>query len=228
VVDLGAVSLTDERLWVTLLDLSDALNPDEWVLNGAQMVAVLGYVAGRVPPRFSRDLDVLANLALSPTSLSRCASQIARLGFTPQPVAHRPQRTPHLPDMRLLLIGRQTGGRPILLVPASSEQPVAECGAPAVADQEAVSRARRIRAGPSGAARSPHMGCSPSAAEAIDGICASPQLRLVDFKPTTSGRGDADLRAGPLIPATHRDDRTSGRARSTPADPSALRCQASM
>ncbi|MFG1706356.1 hypothetical protein ACFLIM_24475 [Nonomuraea sp. M3C6] len=63
------------------------LEERSWALIGGQMVALHGLAMGKPPIRFSSDLDVIANLALSPSSLTTCAAHIRSLGFTPAPTA---------------------------------------------------------------------------------------------------------------------------------------------
>lgn len=86
-VDLTQVQLPDDRLWPTLLSLSELLEERSWALIGGQMVALHGLAMGRSPIRFSSDLDVIANLVLSPSSLTTCATHVRSLGFAPTPTA---------------------------------------------------------------------------------------------------------------------------------------------
>ncbi|MET8000919.1 hypothetical protein [Nonomuraea glycinis] len=83
-LDLGQVSLPDDRLWPTMLNLSEVLEERAWALIGGQMVALHGLALGRTPIRFSSDLDVIANLVLRPSSLTTCAAHVRSLGFAPR------------------------------------------------------------------------------------------------------------------------------------------------
>lgn len=86
-MDLGQVSLPDDRLWPTMLNLSRVLEERAWALIGGQMVALHGLALGRTPVRFSSDLDVIANLVLRPSSLTTCATHVRSLGFIPAPTS---------------------------------------------------------------------------------------------------------------------------------------------
>jgi hypothetical protein len=70
VIELPALGGTERELWDALLDLAER-QPDGWTLVGGQMVLLRALEQGRVPPRVTRDLDVLADLRARPAALPR-------------------------------------------------------------------------------------------------------------------------------------------------------------
>ncbi|MEQ8833429.1 MAG: hypothetical protein RIB67_03155 [Miltoncostaeaceae bacterium] len=64
----------------TLLDLADArLGP--WVLIGGQMVLLHTLSRGRMSPRVSTDLDLVADVRATPGAARRIATRLLELGF---------------------------------------------------------------------------------------------------------------------------------------------------
>ena len=60
-IELPALAGTERELWRALLDLAER-QPGGWTLVGGQMVLLRALEPGRVRPRVTRDLDVLADL----------------------------------------------------------------------------------------------------------------------------------------------------------------------
>lgn len=67
-------------LWTELLDLADA-NPAPWLLIGAQMVAVHAWLGDALPPRTSRDGDVLVDVRTRPSGTRELATYLENRGF---------------------------------------------------------------------------------------------------------------------------------------------------
>jgi predicted nucleotidyltransferase len=83
-------------VWETLVDL-DRRTPHGWTLIGAQMVALHGYEHGQVPPRRSRDADILVNVRVVQDGTRRLSDTLLEAGFTfdgmdPEGVGHRFRR----------------------------------------------------------------------------------------------------------------------------------------
>lgn len=84
---LGAAELpplaegVDATLWPGLLTVTGHL-PDEYVLIGGVMVFLHGAVAGRQPRRVTRDVDVLCDVELVPSSLVDTVRVLNELGYT--------------------------------------------------------------------------------------------------------------------------------------------------
>jgi hypothetical protein len=96
VIDLPALAGTERELWHALLDLAER-EPENWTLVGGQMVLLRALEQGRMPPRVTRDLDVLADLRARPAALPRIVATLAALKFevelaTPDESGHRFQR----------------------------------------------------------------------------------------------------------------------------------------
>jgi hypothetical protein len=77
VIELPALGGTEQELWDALLDLA-ARQPAGWTLVGGQMVLLRSLEHGRVPPRVTRDLDVLADLRARPAALPRILTTLSR------------------------------------------------------------------------------------------------------------------------------------------------------
>jgi hypothetical protein len=81
--------------WWTLFDLSERF-PTGWTVIGAQMVALHGAAGGKVPPRSSRDADVLANARVLRPRPYGLVEVLLKLGFVPDiatdGIAHRFRR----------------------------------------------------------------------------------------------------------------------------------------
>lgn len=94
-IDLGHLPDTLRETWWTLFDLAE-LFPDGWTLIGAQMVALHAAEHGRVPPRSSRDADVLANARVLRSRPQHLVRALLERGFEPSVgadhIAHRFRR----------------------------------------------------------------------------------------------------------------------------------------
>lgn len=71
----------DATLWPGLLTVGERL-PDEDVLIGGVMVFLHGAVVGRQPERVTRDVDVLCDVELVPSSLVDTVRVLGELGYT--------------------------------------------------------------------------------------------------------------------------------------------------
>ena len=92
-IDLPALGATERELWDALLDLAER-QPGGWTLVGGQMVLLRALEPGRVPPRVTRDLDVLADLRARPATLHQIVTTLSELDFevelaTPDESGHR-------------------------------------------------------------------------------------------------------------------------------------------
>jgi hypothetical protein len=107
VIELPALGGTERELWDALLDLAER-QPDGWTLVGGLMVLLRALEQGRVPPRVTRDLDVLADLRARPAALPRIVATLSELDFAvelaaPNESGHRFKRgdvTIDLPQRR--------------------------------------------------------------------------------------------------------------------------------
>ena len=79
-IELPALAGTERELWDALLDLAER-QPDGWTLVGGQMVLLRALEQGRVPPRVTRDLDVLADLRARPAALPQIVTTLTELHF---------------------------------------------------------------------------------------------------------------------------------------------------
>jgi hypothetical protein len=131
VIELPALAGTERELWRALLDLAER-QPDGWTLVGGQMVLPRALEQGRVPPRVTRDLDVLADIRARPAVLPRIVTTLSELGFevelaAPDESGHRFKRGNVTID---LLAADNLGARAILYT-VGSLTTVAIAGGPA-------------------------------------------------------------------------------------------------
>lgn len=84
-VALRKTDTADWRLWGQLAELARHLDPEDWVLVGGQMVALHAHIAGILPVRTSRDIDLVANVLAKPGALARCRAAAADLELEPFP-----------------------------------------------------------------------------------------------------------------------------------------------
>lgn len=73
----------DAALWDALFDVADRV-PEGWTLVGGQMVLLHALERGRMPPRVSVDLDLIADVRLRQSALLDMAGVLEDLGFTPE------------------------------------------------------------------------------------------------------------------------------------------------
>ncbi|MGI8313390.1 nucleotidyl transferase AbiEii/AbiGii toxin family protein [Saccharopolyspora hattusasensis] len=97
---LGSVELpamlhddVDTWLWPALLELSERI-PEPWVLVGGQMVFLHGLVAGRRPPRTTRDVDVIFDVRAQVQAMPQAVEVLKQLGYamggiSPEGLGHR-------------------------------------------------------------------------------------------------------------------------------------------
>jgi len=98
VIDLPPLLDLEDALWTALMDIS-SLHPEGWTLVGGQMVLLHALEAGALPPRASRDLDLVVDARLRPPQVPRMAEVFDELGFaltdvSPGGEAHRFTRGP--------------------------------------------------------------------------------------------------------------------------------------
>lgn len=70
----------EQATWEALINLCE-LRPDGWTLIGAQMVALHALEKGYLPPRASRDLDVLANVRVMSNATAQISKTLLEEGF---------------------------------------------------------------------------------------------------------------------------------------------------
>lgn len=81
-----AVSIGDDDLlppWSTVFDVIEATDTDDWVLVGGLMVQLHARRAGIPPPRATKDVDLVADVAANHSSVTSIASALTRIGFEP-------------------------------------------------------------------------------------------------------------------------------------------------
>lgn len=76
----------DAILWPGLFELVTYL-PADYVVVGGVMVYLHGAVAGRQPVRVTRDVDVLFDIRVVPTSLRDAATKLTELGYQVDPAS---------------------------------------------------------------------------------------------------------------------------------------------
>ncbi len=94
-IELPPLGALGTSLWHVLLDLR--AETDGWTLVGGQMVFLHGLEHGRVPPRVSEDIDVIADVRAQPPRISRIVEALKAVDFVlgdpyPDGYAHRFQR----------------------------------------------------------------------------------------------------------------------------------------
>jgi len=86
-IALGQAETADWIIWDQLAQLARKLDPRDWVLVGGQMVALHSHIAGVLPMRTSRDIDLVANVIARPGVLARLSNVMTEVGLVPQPSA---------------------------------------------------------------------------------------------------------------------------------------------
>ena len=89
-VDIGA----DELLppWPAIFDVATATDTSTWVLVGGLMTQVHARNSGITPPRMTRDVDLVVDVAASPGRFSEVGLRLRSLGFEPRVPAARDGR----------------------------------------------------------------------------------------------------------------------------------------
>jgi len=81
-----AVDIGDDDLlppWSTVFDVIEATDTDDWVLVGGLMVQLHARRAGIPPPRATKDVDLVVDVAANHSSVTSIASALTRIGFEP-------------------------------------------------------------------------------------------------------------------------------------------------
>ena len=81
-----AVDIGDDDLlppWSTVFDVIEATDTDDWVLVGGLMVQLHARRASIPPPRATKDVDVVVDVAANHASMTSIASALTRIGFEP-------------------------------------------------------------------------------------------------------------------------------------------------
>lgn len=81
-------------VWNDVPRLAAAAQDTDWIIVGGQMILLHGLLAGRVAPRFSVDLDIIANVRVTTTATRDFAVRLEQLGYalegvSPDGVGHR-------------------------------------------------------------------------------------------------------------------------------------------
>ena len=82
---LHATATPAWQLWAQAAQLSHHLQPADWLLVGGQMVALHCHLAGITPGRATTDIDVVANIVVTPDALFACREAARALNLEPQP-----------------------------------------------------------------------------------------------------------------------------------------------
>jgi len=81
-----AVDIGDDDLlppWSTVFDIIEATDTDDWVLVGGLMVQLHARRAGIPPPRATKDVDLVVDVAANNSGMTIIASALTRIGFEP-------------------------------------------------------------------------------------------------------------------------------------------------
>ena len=81
-----AVDIGDDGLlspWSTVFDVIEATDTNDWVLVGGLMVQLHARRAGIPPPRATKDVDLVVDVATNHSSVTSIASALTRIGFDP-------------------------------------------------------------------------------------------------------------------------------------------------
>ena len=81
-----AIDIGDDDLlppWSTVFDVIEAIDTDDWVLVGGLMVQLHARRAGIPPPRATKDVDLVVDVAANHSSVTSIASALTRIGFEP-------------------------------------------------------------------------------------------------------------------------------------------------
>lgn len=81
-----AIDIGDEDLlppWSTVFEVIEATDTDDWVLVGGLMVQLHARRAGIPPPRATKDVDLVVDVAANHSSVTSIVSALTRIGFEP-------------------------------------------------------------------------------------------------------------------------------------------------
>lgn len=84
--DTHSVDIGDDDLlppWSTVFDIIEATNTDDWVLVGGLMVQLHALRANIPPPRATKDVDLVVDVAANSASAAGTAIALKRIGFEP-------------------------------------------------------------------------------------------------------------------------------------------------
>jgi hypothetical protein len=81
-----AVNIGDDDLlppWSTVFDVIEATDINDWVLVGGLMVQLHARRASIPPPRATKDVDLVVDVAANSASVASIAAALRRIGFEP-------------------------------------------------------------------------------------------------------------------------------------------------
>ena len=81
-----AINIGDDDLllpWSTVFDVIEATDINDWVLVGGLMVQLHARRASIPPPRATKDVDLVVNVAANHSSVTSIASALTTIGFEP-------------------------------------------------------------------------------------------------------------------------------------------------
>ncbi|HEX4400403.1 MAG TPA: nucleotidyl transferase AbiEii/AbiGii toxin family protein [Galbitalea sp.] len=90
--DTHTVDLGDDDLlppWSTVFDVIEATDTNDWVLVGGLMVQLHARRANIPPPRATKDVDLVVDVAANSASVTSIATALRRIGFEPIVPANR-------------------------------------------------------------------------------------------------------------------------------------------
>lgn len=90
--DTHSVDIGDDDLlppWSTIFDVIEATDANDWVLVGGLMVQLHARRANIPPPRATKDVDLVVDVATNSASVAHIATALLRIGFEPVVPASR-------------------------------------------------------------------------------------------------------------------------------------------
>ena len=81
-----AINIGDDDLlppWSTVFDVIEATDINDWVLVGGLMVQLHARRASIPPPRATKDVDLVVDIAANHAGVTNIASALTRIGFEP-------------------------------------------------------------------------------------------------------------------------------------------------
>jgi hypothetical protein len=90
--DTHSVDIGDDDLlspWSTVFDVIEATDANDWILVGGLMVQLHARRADIPPPRATKDVDLVVDVAANSASVASIATALRRIGFEPIVPANR-------------------------------------------------------------------------------------------------------------------------------------------
>lgn len=90
--DTHTIDIGDDDLlppWSTVFDVIEATDANNWVLVGGLMVQLHALRANFPPPRATKDVDLVVDVAANSASVTSIATALLRIGFEPVVPANR-------------------------------------------------------------------------------------------------------------------------------------------